>query len=159
MKIKKVALCFRIVDFLLVPFMWFLGKFTFPLQETHPWHVQTFLPKLGYKRLMVKSKKTNLRFGHESRFGLYHMPIFGGLNKYAVLEAHGFNNYWHIGWIGTNKSQIQKLPIRQSRIKLLRPKNGYFEAVAFDEYGRNIKLKLVGNGRIGDRKYPGIRLF
>ena len=104
----------RIFDILLMPFMWFLGGFKFPVQETHAWHVR----KHNWKNangLVIKEIDRSARFGHEASLGLFHMPIFGGLTKYVVIETSGFRNYWNVGWEGF----IHKLPIQEKRIMLL----------------------------------------
>lgn len=158
MKIKKLQGYYRIFDFLFIPFMWFFGKFSFPLQETHKWHTYNINPKGLKNGTVVKAQKSKSRFGHEVGFGLFHMPVFGGLDVYAVLEAQGFDNSWYIGWKG-GETQIHKLPIMQNRIKLLVPIKGSYEALGFDKDGKQLKLKVIGYGKIGDGKFPGIRLF
>lgn len=138
--------------------MWFFNAFKFPLQETHKWHTYNITPKGLKKGTVVNAQKSKSRFGHEVGFGLFHMPIFGGLDTYVVLEAHGFKDYWHVGWKG-GETQIHKLSIKENRIKLLTPIKGSYEALGFDEAGRQLKLELIGYGKIGDGKFPGIRLF
>ena|SRR3990172_1651190 len=150
MKPAKLNTLFRLVDILLDPFMWILGRFTFPLQETHAWHVKK-QHWLG-RGLSIKGTDSSAKFGHKCLFG--HMPILGGLTKYAVIEAKGYNNYWYIGWSGS----IHLLPIKQSRIKLLVGKGGY-EAYGLGDTGQELKLKIAGYGKLGDGKFEGIRLF
>ena len=150
---------FRIFDILLWPFMWVLGGFVFPVQETHAWHVRKYNWK-KVKGLVIKGKDKRAKFGHEAPFGLFHMPIFGGLTKYVVLEASGFNQYWNVGWQGF----IHKLPIKQNRIALLVGKNGFIayglgDNISSPECKNNLRLKVVGFGELGDNKYNGIRLF
>ncbi|MDP3917706.1 MAG: hypothetical protein Q8Q30_00835 [Candidatus Woesebacteria bacterium] len=82
------------------------------------------------------------------------MPIFGGLTKYVVIEATGFNNYWNIGWEGF----IHKLPIKQNKIMLLVGKKGLI-AYGLGDGRKMIKLKIVGYGELGDKKYNSLRLF
>ncbi|EKE05331.1 MAG: hypothetical protein ACD_19C00355G0011 [uncultured bacterium] len=140
MKTPEVSIIFRLVDFLLFPFMWILGGFKFPIQESHPWNVRKW--NWMDKGLFINKQDTKARFGHENIFGFYHMPIFGGLTKYVVIEASGFNKYWNVGW----KGFVHLLPINQNRIMMLDGK-------------KELSLKIVGFGELGDGKYNGIRLF
>lgn len=144
---------FRILDILLLPFMWILGGFVFPVQETHAWHVKRHNWK-NAKGLVIKEKDKKAKFGHEAPFGLFHMSIFGGLTKYVVIEAKGYKNYWNIGW----ENNIQVLPIKQNRIAMLVGKNG-FVAYGLGDNGKILNLKVVGYGNLGDFKYKNVRLF
>lgn len=143
----------RIFDYLLWPFMYFLGGFKFPVQETHAWHVKKHHWKSS-EGLVIKEKDRKAKFGHESPLGLFHMPIFGGLTKYVVIEASGFNKYWYVGW----ENNIQILPIKQNKIMMLVGKKG-FVAYGLGDDGKMLKLKTIGYGNLGDFKYKNIRLF
>lgn len=70
---------FEIFDTLLWPFMWILGGFVFPVQETHVWHVKkhTWGKSNG---LSIKEKDTKAKFGHESSFGLFSYADFWRIN-------------------------------------------------------------------------------
>ncbi len=143
----------RLFDIMLWPFMWILGGFNFPVQETHAWHVKKH--NWGkQKGLVVKEVDKKALFGHEAPFGLFHMPIFGGLTKYVVIEASGHNNYWQIGW----EENLHSLPIKQKRIAMLVGKRG-FVAYGLGDTGQKLNLKIVGFGELGDGKYNEIRLF
>lgn len=85
------------------------------------------------------------------------MPIFGGLNKYVVIEVDNFKDHWHVGWCGV-KIQLNKLKIYDNRLKLLYGK-GPYKVFAMDDRGNMMNVKIVGDGKIGDGKYDGIRLF
>lgn len=153
MKIPEVNIIFRFFDILLWPFMYILGGFNFPVQETHAWHVKKWNWN-NSNGLVIRETEKNAKFGHEAPFGLFHMPIFGGLSKYVVIEASGYNKYWHIGWNGF----IHKLPIKQNKIALLVGKKGLI-AYGLGDNKNNLKLKVVVFGEIGDKKYNDIRLF
>jgi len=144
---------FRILDMLLWPFMWVLGGFAFPVQETHPWHVRKWNWKYN-NGLAIKETDKKARFGHNDPLGLFHMPIIGGLSKYVVIETKGFDKYWNVGW----ERFIHKLPIKQNRIMLLVGKKGLI-AYGLGDNGNNLKLKIVGYGTLGDSKFVGLRLF
>lgn len=143
----------RIPDILLWPFMWILGGFVFPIQETHVWHVKKCNWK-NVKGLVIKEKDKKAKFGHEAPFGLFHMPIFGGLTRYVVIEAEGFKKFWNVGW----EDNIHTLPIKQKRVAMLVGKNGFL-AYGLGDNGKILKLKVVGYGNLGDFKYKNIRLF
>lgn len=153
MKVPEVNILFRVVDILLYPFMWILGGFTFPIQETHKWHVRKWKWNKA-QPLVIKETDKKAIFGHTAVLGLFHMPIFGGLKKYVILEASGYNNYWYVGWEG----DIHLLKIRQKRIALLVGKKGFI-AYGLGDNGKILKLKIVGYDELGDNKYKDIRLF
>jgi len=153
MDVPKLNFVFRFFDFLLWPFMWILGGFVFPVQETHQWHARKYNWRKA-KGLIVKEKDLKAKFGHEAPLGLFHMAIFGGLTRYVVIEAIGFKNYWNIGW----ESGIQILPIKQSKIMMFVGKNG-FVAYGIGDGDKVLKLRVVGYGNLGDFKYKNIRLF
>ena len=135
--------------------MYFLGGFKFPVQETHPWHVKKY--KWKTSSLLIKGDDIKSKFGQSgiSKYlGLFHMPIFGGLKKYIVLENRNYKNYWNIGW----NSYIQILKIYDSKIKLLSGKEDFI-AHALSDNKNEVELKVVDFGTIGDGKYKKIRLF
>lgn len=152
MEALKLNYIFRALDYSLWPFMWLLGGFVFPVQETHMWHVRKW--NWNAKGLVIKETDKKARFGHEAPFGLFHMPIFGGLTKYVVIEASGYSKYWHIGWEGN----IHLLPIKQKRIAMLVSKKG-FVGYGLGDNKKQLKLKIVGFGELGDNKYNELRLF
>lgn len=153
MKIRKINIVFRSIDFLLWPFMWILGGLVFPVQETHAWHVSKYDWKRN-KGLVIKERDKKARFGHQSPLGLFHVPIFGGLTKYVVIEAAGYDKYWNIGW----ENNIHLLPIKQNRVAMLVGKNG-FVSYGLGDNNKVLKLKIVGFGELGDNKYNNLRLF
>ena len=144
------------LDLLLRPFMYLLqGNITERPQETHPWHVKRFVWKT--KGLLVEGSDHESRFGQSGlpkRFGLFHMPILGGLRKYIILENNNYKKIWNVGW----NDQIQKLKIYGKRIKLLVGKEDY-DAFGLSDNKNEVKLKIVDFGKIGDGKYKDIRLF
>lgn len=160
MKISELSLLLRLLDNLLSPFMFILGGFKFPLQQSHPWHMAKMDKNLINKNnsIMISKLDELAKFGHTSPFGLYHMPIFGGLTKYVVVEADSFDIHWHVGWKDTNRCQVNRLKIYENRLKLLLGKDAY-NAFALNDSGDFLTFKVIGEGKIGDRKFKGIRLF
>lgn len=160
MKVPESNLLLDLCDILLKPFMLLLNGFKFPLQETHKWHGVNFDKKLlkKGKGVIINKPDINAKFTHGSPLGLFHMPIFGGLTQYEVIEVNGFDNHWHVGWERNTDFQIHRLAIKENRLKLLTGK-GTSKIYAVDDSGKFLPLKVVGYGHIGDGKYNGIRLF
>lgn len=159
-KIPETNILTDTLDLILAPFMWFLNGFKYPLQETHKWHVESLDNfKLDSKKALniTKTDKT-AKYSHGSPFGLFHMPIFGGLTNYIVVQASGYKKHWHIIWGGENGFQIHKLAIRDNKLKLLVGRGGY-KLYGIDDRKKFLKLKMIGHGKIGDGKFKGVRLF
>lgn len=167
MQIKGIPFIFRILDWILTPLMWLgSGMEKGALQETHPWHIQPFSPNL-----IPNSKGVKIIGSDLSTFSpknpLFHLPTLGGWKKYVVLEAKNFSRYWYVGWKGEHfdqnqkiRSQINKLRIYSPQIKILSgPKNSSATFFAFDKKGQLISIKKIAEGRIGDKKYPNLRLL
>lgn len=155
MEVPKLNYIFRLLDFLLWPLMFLVGGFKFPVQETHPWHVKRYpWNRKGLKIVGDDRKAKFSQSGISKYLGLYHMPVFGGLRKYVVIKADNFSNYWYVGW----DNHIQILKIYDSSIKLLVGKEG-FSAYGWGDNGKNLQLKIVGFGELGDGRYKNIRLF
>jgi len=154
MKPPEESILFKVFDVLLYPFMWILSGFVLPVQETHKWHAKRWNWKKRHG-LLVKGTDKKAKFSHGSFPGLFHMPVFGGLTKYVVIEAKKFDKFWYVGWSGS----IHSLKIKQNRIRLLVGKSGYYNAFGLGDNGNELKLKVVGYGELGDGKYKGIRLF
>lgn len=152
MKVSKLNLVFRLLDFLLWPFMFILGGFKFPVQETHIWHMHKWIWNNDGLKITETDKKS--KFSYNTPFSLAHMPIFGGWTRYVVIEASGFKKYWYVGW----KNVLHFLPIYNNRIMMLTTDKG-FTAYGLSDTGEYLKLKIIGYGELGDGKYKGIRLF
>lgn len=156
MKVSILNIIFSFFDLILRPIMFLLqGNFRESPQETHPWHVKRFVWKK--KGILIKGNDHESRFGQSGlskRFGLFHMPILGGLKKYVILENSNYNNYWNIGW----NDQIQKLRIHDKRVKLLVGKEN-FDAHGLSDNKEEVELKIIDFGKIGDGKYKNVRLF
>lgn len=166
-QIKQVPVCFRALDYLLVPAMFVFNKFHLPVMETHPWHPQNIhcdlIPDdIGEK--IVGDDESKFGFRHS---GLIHLPFLGGWTKYLVLEAQDFDKYWHVGWkvsyLDQAKGrfcQVHRLRIYGSRIMVLAG-TGETEGMGFgvNDRGELIPVRVIGRGTIGDGKFPGVRLF
>ena len=135
--------------------MLILGGFNFPVQETHPWHVKKWEWKSKGVRIGGNDKVAKFgQSGLSKYLGLYHMPIFGGLRKYVILENTNFKKSWNVGW----DNHLQMLKIYDLRIALLVGKER-FSAFALSDTEKEARLKIVGFGELGDGKYNRLRLF
>lgn len=156
----------RIVDYLMLPLMLFLGGFQKDsIQETHPWHLWR-----RFKINDIDQNKTLPFTGQGEKLKshflfLFHAPIFGGWKKYIVLQPTNYSGKYRVGWVvyrnGKQKeASIHKLLINNSPARLLSGSekySGYFFAI--DASGRQIELEIAGKGVLGDNNFPGTRLL
>lgn len=150
----------NLLDLFLKPVMFLLNGFKFPLQETHFWHPVLLggikANKINY--LQVEGRDM-ARFGHRStRWGLFHMPILGGLTQYALVEADVVNGHWHVGWNQHGLPHVHRLQIKNKRLKLLTGNEGIM-VFGINDKGNILNLNIVEYGKIGDGKHKGIRLL
>ena len=161
MKILELSPLFKFCDLCLMPFMHLLNGFKKPIQETHTWHAydvdKEFL--VNNKGKFVKGLDSESKFDHHSSLGLYHMPILGGLTKYVVIEVGDFKDHWHVAWKGGDKGQIHRLKIYDNKLKLLTGRTGGYFVFALNDKAEFLDIKIIDYGKIGDKKYPGVRLL
>lgn len=165
----KTQFFFRAIDYAMIPIMYILGGFKKDaMQETHPWHsYRAFDPASIDKGLAVESKGTDARTFKRHFLFLFHAPIFGGWKHYIALSPISPTTPFFIGWLvynsNTNKiveKGINKLPIHSGTIRtLVGPPTNTVYFFAVDKNGQQIKLDETGRGTLGDKKFPGIRLF
>lgn len=168
--IPKLPLFFRVLDYAMVPIMFVLGGFNRDsMQETHPWHsYRNFDVRTIDSRLTVAHTGTEVSRLKQHFVFLFHAPLFGGWKNYSVYMPAEARRPFFIGWViyDTQSTKklceigINKLSIYDASIRMLDgPPNytGYFFAI--DSSGKQIKLERTGSGRLGDNKYPGLRLF
>lgn len=161
---------FRALDYLMIPLMYLIsGTYKERPQESHIWHGQNIpednLPSID-KDLSVASHSHEISTRKHGGI-LFHLPIFGGWKDYTVLESENFNSEWYIGWIVRNSSsnsvtrfQVHKLPLTDSKVRMLTGNSNYSVMFfAVNTQGVQIPLKEVATGRIGDGKFPNIRLL
>lgn len=165
--VPKTSPFLRFVDYLMVPVMFLLGGFkTDSLQETHPWHIWK-----GFSEADVQLDQGVTVVGSDSntfsrRYGfLFHAPVIGGWKNYTVLSPIHDSGIFHIGWLGYKSEKLigfgmSRLPIKNGAIRVLDGPPGYKTIfIAVDENGRQITLKKVGSGKLGDNKFKEARLF
>ncbi len=79
-----------------------------------------------------------------------HVPILGGWTRYVVLEpANGSGRGWHIGWMYGGAAQVSRVTLSRRVRMLLGPESTVFSGIDALT-GRQIPLRFVGFGRIGD---------
>lgn len=151
----------------MIPVMWVIGGFRRDaMQETHHWHIADisaqpwFDPK---EAVAVHGTETNVV---KKRYGfIFHMPIIGGWKEYVALQPKKPVASYRIGWTGHSdrpeRVSIHKLPIRGDQVvrMLSGPAGSQQYFFALDEKGDQIPLTNIGKGALGDKRYPGSRLF
>lgn len=170
-RIESVSIAWRIIDYLMSPIMWMLCGFVLELpQESHLWHIQKFKTKqIDLKKCVVAKSdlETIFRTRGFKKLAIFHMQLFGGWNKYIILQNPNFNGHWNVGWHVVDKktgklevNEIQKLKIYSDKIKLLK---GHKDTVVYflgiNPDGSQIKPKIIDEGIIGDGKWKNVRLF
>jgi hypothetical protein len=136
-------------------------------QETHGWNVQRVSPEKRNEIDDAPGVQVAGTYegylGKSHGVGLFHFPIFGGWKEYVVLETDTIQ-LWHLGWIvegmGRSYFDLSRLTLREPRVRVLKPPAGtsvLFYAV--DGSGVQVPLKLIGEGAIGDGKFPKVRLL
>lgn len=72
----------------------------------------------------------------------------GGWSRYVVLEPD-YDGTWYVGWVWNAGAGASQIPISRHVRMLIGPSDTEFFGVTTS--GRQIKLREVGRGRIGDR--------
>jgi hypothetical protein len=161
----------RLLDRLLWPVMFLLGGCRLDsVQETHRWHGQRIRADDidGSMSVYVEgNERSDVTTNRLLPFPLFHAPVFGGWRNYTVLQVQADADYWHVGWIHRKYppnsrpcSHVQRLPIRTREIRVLTQPVGFeTEFFALGPCGEQLPVKAVGQGVLGDRKYPKLRMF
>lgn len=151
------------LDWLLQPVMyWLQADWRSLPQETHVWNNARFPEKsvrwLSVKQIVtVASDPTATEAYWWQMLPIFHMPRFGGWQRFVVLQPKvaGFSS-WYIGWVTPEFAGISLLPLR-GPVRLLRgPSTVTFFAVGAD--GQQIDLQQVGEGRLGSIYYQDVPL-
>lgn len=79
---------------------------------------------------------------------LFHCPICGGWRHYVVLQPIDYTPEWYVGWLSEDANGVSLLPNKGP----VRVVEGAKPASWFGitKNGRQIPLRLLGKGRIGD---------
>lgn len=153
----------RFFDKLLMPAMWLIGGCRRDsIQETHRWHCNTidnFDIDISLTVVVPGDSDSRIR---TPRYGSHHFPIFDGWRSYVVIENTSTSTPWYIGWQyrEAGKVQIHRLPIFDQQIRMLKwPVGTSTTFFAISEHGEQLPIGVVDSGRLGDGKYPNVRLF
>jgi hypothetical protein len=160
-------LVYRLFDLALSPFMRLISGAPFESpQETHGvWNVE----RLPYEThtdispdLCAQVTGTYDGVFKEGHGPLFHFPILGGWKEYVVVEAARMP--WYVGWIvddGRRKYfEYSRLALTTLHVRLLKPAQGVTAQIfGIDADGVQVPVRVVGEGRIGDGKFPQVRLL
>lgn len=134
--------------------MYFLQGNLFEIpQRTHFWN-NTKFPNEAIRHLdvsMLVSVEGD-RAAVQRWLGIvpvFHMPIFGGWKKYAVIKPVVPQDIWFVGWVVGDALGLSHIPL-QHQVRLLQG-NGSAQFFAVNEHGEQIQLQLVGYGEVGKR--------
>lgn len=141
----------RIADTLLTPAMYVLsGTLRENPQRTHFWNVTHLRPEdVSHLDTSLMIHRTGIP-GETTIWPLFHMPIFGGWRNYVILRSvrDDCSIPWHIGWRSERRAGISKIPLYGLWVRMLvGPGDVSFFGIS---EGRQIPLRLVGTGYIGD---------
>lgn len=159
-KVKSLTAYHRVADFAMWPLMFALGKFrSDSIQETHPWHIQNIKSELVNTDLSVLVKGQSEAI--PSRLGpVFHM--FGGWKNYATLQAEP---PYHIGWVFFDKGRVKqaavnRLLIIEKNVRMLAgPNDTKTLFFAVRPTGEQVLLQKIGQGTLGDKRFPNTRLL
>jgi hypothetical protein len=169
---KRAGRFVRCLDAGMVPLMNALGGFRpDSIQETHSWHCTRLDPR---KTSPADSRSVWLEGSDPSHatnrawpFPVFHAPVLGGWTRYVVLRVEAPTRPWHLGWIhhrvapgSRPKSAVHSLEIFDDEVRVLTQPVGFLtQFFAIDPGGIQLSLSVAGAGALGDRKFPGRRLF
>lgn len=154
LKFKRQGLIGKSFDWLLRPIMyWLQDTWLEEPQGTHFWNNQQFNPKtFSFDKEWLVTAPCDPFATKRRMWGfipLFHMPRFGGWREYVALEVVDFNAKWHIGWVTTELAGVSLVSVQGAVRVLCGPEKTCFFGVT--QTGRQIQLKVLGYGRIGDR--------
>jgi hypothetical protein len=126
-------------------------------QRTHRWNNYKYHPAATLAKeakVRVKGDPKALREAWLGLIPLFHIPILGGWREYVVLEPAEDTVKWHVGWgqavnMGMSEYGVSSITLRGGVRMLRGPKTVCFFGLT--RRGRQIPLRIVGYGRIGDR--------
>ena len=155
----------RVLDYLLTPFMWVFNKFRWERpQETHPWHIYRkrdvwSLGVLNLSKAVVHIPESKEQL-HSRWSPWFHIPILGtGWERYIVLRPDCSGN-WHIGWITPgNSPEINRLRLKNGeKVKVL-ISGGDVIFFGVTPSGDKVHLTKLDEGYLGDKKNAQVRQF
>lgn len=169
-EVKPYPFIYKIFDTLLMPAMYLISRaLNEAPQETHAWQLQKISANEREKldRLRMVSLPGAYRGYLGKGYGgiMFHIPFLGGWKEYVVLEANEPPEVWHLGWYTEDGGEmrnfeVNRLQLFDPRVRVLRGPAGttaHFFATTAD--GVQVPLRGIGEGKIGDKKFPFVRLL
>lgn len=150
---KPLGIFARIANAVMVPLMYFLaGTLREEPQHTHPWTVQRLTQDevawLDFGKITRCKAVKNAIPHHHQWDPRFHMPIFTGWRRYALLNSF-FGGPWYVGWqTADGKTEVSRIRQVECVRVLLGPEDVLFFGV--DKFGFQIPISQVGEGQIGD---------
>lgn len=142
----------RMADYAMLPIMYVLqGNFRESPQRTHRWN-NLHLSNRDIDHLSADKIETVAADKESTSWWIgpiphFHMPIFGGWNKFVIIEPKVPQKIWFVGWVLSDTCGISKIPLT-SKVRLgIGPLPLQFFGVDFE--GRQIDIDIVGYGMIG----------
>lgn len=143
-----------IADNLMLPVMYILQWNTFEApQRTHFWN-NTKLPiesmsGLDSQAMVSVEADTTARRRWLGYIPLFHMPIFGGWKKYAVIAPRVPQDTWFVGWLAGDTAGVSHIQL-DGPVRLLLG-SGPAHFFGSNEHGEQIALQMIGQGSVGVR--------
>src|SRR3989344_2971022 len=157
----------RFLDACIEPFMRLMsGAPGECAQCTHVWNLRALTAdELGSltDNLMLTVVGSHRGTIRTYRGGLFHLRLLGGWKEYVVIEPVVPLTEWYIGFLRDDiyeKSSYVSLLTLMGPVRMLKAPEGVrVRFFGVDAYGAQIQLNMVGEGRIGDGKFPRVRLL
>ncbi len=144
----------RSADLLMIPLMYLVQASLEAPQRTHVWNnLKLRTPedraKLDTSRMCKVLGDGSAAAPWLGMVPVFHIPLLGGWRRYVVLEPVSRDvSEWVPGWVSPDVVGVSRLYLK-GPVRLLRgPSDALFFGI--DQSGRQIELRIVGFGRIGD---------
>ncbi len=149
-RVKKESRISKLVDLIMMPFMYLISGTLESPQKTHFWNNKKLnrenIESLDQEK-MVQSE--GIADAVKKGIVLFHIPIFGGWKDYIVLEPEEKNIPWHVGWITKDYAGITQIIITGPVRMLLGRDDVSFFGIRTDT-NTQIHIRKIGEGKIGD---------
>ena len=156
----------RALDILLLPIMyailWLSGGYGESPQLTHYWNnlklCRNLEPNMALTCLVKGIPKKVRKQGGILRNALFHIPFLGGAKDYVVVAPiHIPPGGWYAGWHNKEHAHGVSRILVHKPVRLLVGRED-INFMGFDCTGRQIHVRVVSHGKIGDagplRKMP-----
>jgi len=120
-------------------------------QRTHFWNNKKYkiadMANLDTDKIVLCPKCPNAVKSWFLFIPLFHMKIFGGWDKYVVLEPIEKQTEWFVGWSSSTVNGISRIPISGPVRLLVGSRDVWF--FGSKENGEQIEIAQIGSGEIG----------